>query len=47
MNTAASGPNWLTTDGLQPDALSPVMRQVLDAKRAHPDALVLFRWRFL
>ncbi len=43
MNTAASGPNWLTTDGLQPDALSPVMRQVLDAKRAHPDALVLFR----
>lgn len=43
MMTAASGPNWLTTHGLEPDALSPVMRQVLDAKRAHPDALVLFR----
>ncbi|MBM4342203.1 MAG: DNA mismatch repair protein MutS [Deltaproteobacteria bacterium] len=43
MQSAGSGPNWLTTQGLDPATLSPVMRQVLDAKRAHPDALVLFR----
>ena len=39
----ATGPNWLTTQGLDPDTVSPVMRQMLTAKRAHPDALVLFR----
>jgi DNA mismatch repair protein MutS len=34
---------WLTTAAAVPDALTPVMRQVWSCKRAHPDALVLFR----
>ncbi len=36
-------PHWLVTADANPDAMTPVMRQVLDAKRQHPDALVLFR----
>ncbi len=46
--TDASGlhnahPNWLTTPDVDVAALTPVMRQVVDAKRQHPDALILFR----
>ncbi len=36
-------PHYLTTAEVDPDRLTPVMRQVVDAKRRHPDALVLFR----
>ncbi len=38
-----TAPRWLTSGEADPAALTPVMRQVIDAKRAHPDALVLFR----
>ena len=36
-------PNWLVTADVDVAALTPVMRQVVDAKRRHPDALILFR----
>ena len=36
-------PHWLTTPDADVAALTPVMRQVVDAKRQHPDALILFR----
>ena len=36
-------PNWLITADVDLAALTPVMRQVVDAKRRHPDALILFR----
>lgn len=42
-SAAPSTPRWLTSGEADPAALTPVMRQVIDAKRAHPDALVLFR----
>ena len=35
--------HWLTTPEVELAALTPVMRQVVDAKRQHPDALILFR----
>ena len=35
--------HWLTTHDADPERQTPVMRQVLQAKHAHPDALVLFR----
>ncbi len=38
-----ANPNWLTTPDVDVAALTPVMRQVVDAKRQHPDALILFR----
>ena len=37
------GPHWLTTTDADPAVLTPVMRQVVEAKRSHPDALILFR----
>ena len=36
-------PHYMTTGEVVLDALTPVMRQVIDAKRRHPDALILFR----
>ncbi len=38
-----SSPHWLVTADVDLAALTPVMRQVVDAKRQHPDALILFR----
>ncbi len=38
-----ANPHWLTTPDVDLAALTPVMRQVVDAKRQHPDALILFR----
>ena len=43
MATPELAVHWLTTADAVPERCTPVMRQVLDAKRAHPDALVLFR----
>ncbi len=39
----ANSPHWLVTADAVPEAMTPVMRQVLDAKRQQPDALILFR----
>jgi DNA mismatch repair protein MutS len=36
-------PHYLVTAEVVLDALTPVMRQVIDAKQRHPDALILFR----
>ena len=36
-------PHYLTTTEADPALLTPVMRQVVEAKRNHPGALVLFR----
>ncbi|MSP92112.1 MAG: DNA mismatch repair protein MutS [Myxococcales bacterium] len=36
-------PHYLTTEDADLERLTPVMRQVIDAKHKHPDALVLFR----
>ncbi|MEY3013326.1 MAG: hypothetical protein RIT45_2061 [Pseudomonadota bacterium] len=39
----AAEPHWLVTADCDSQQLTPVMRQVLEAKRAHPDAVVFFR----
>lgn len=47
MSTAIVGesdePQWLVTAEADPETQTPVMRQVLEAKRAHPDAVIFFR----
>lgn len=41
--TLPENPHWLTTHDANLTTLTPVMRQVVEAKRQHPDALILFR----
>lgn len=36
-------PQWLVSAEADPETQTPVMRQVLEAKRAHPDAVIFFR----
>ena len=38
-----NAPHWMITHDVDVAAQTPVMRQVLDAKSRHPDALILFR----
>ncbi len=38
-----SDPQWMISTEADPAAMTPVMRQVLDAKRSHPEAIVFFR----
>lgn len=38
-----STPHWLITDEADLDALTPVMRQVVEQKRRHPDTLLFVR----
>lgn len=40
---SAPTPDWLVSADADYEAQTPVMRQVLDAKRAHPGAIVFFR----
>lgn len=35
--------HWMVSSDVDYDALTPVMRQLIDAKRAHPGAIIFFR----